>query len=130
MIRRAGRYAWASPYTALGLAVGLVALATGGRVRRLDGVLEFSGGFAKWVVRRLPTGKNTAAFTLGHTVLGQTIDSLDFAHTHELVHVRQFERWGPLMGPAYLGASVWVWLRGGRAYRDNPFEVEAYRIAP
>ena len=43
---------------------------------------------------------------------------------------RQFERWGPLMGPAYLGASAWMWLSGRDAYRDNPFEVQAYREAP
>lgn len=121
---------WASPYSLLGLLIGALGLATGGGVRRLDGVVEFHGGLVRWLVRRLPTGVNTAAITLGHTVLGQTIESLDYAHPHELVHVRQFARWGPLMGPAYLGASAWVWLRGGRAYRDNPFEVQAYREAP
>ena len=30
------------------------------------------------------------------------------------------------MGPAYLLASLYVWLTGGRWYRDNPFEKEAY----
>jgi hypothetical protein len=59
-------------------------------------------------------------------VLGQTEASLDLSYEHELVHVRQFERWGPLMGPAYLLCSLVLWLRGGRAYRDNPFEREAY----
>ena len=40
--------------------------------------------------------------------------------------MRQCERWGPLFLPAYLLASLAVYLRGGRAYRDNPFEREAY----
>ncbi len=66
------------------------------------------------------------AFTLGHTVFGQTDAALDIARSHELVHVRQFERWGPLMGPAYLGCSLVLWLTGRRAYLDNPFEREAF----
>jgi len=45
------------------------------------------------------------------------------------VHVRQYERWGPLFGPAYLGCSLVLWLMGKRAYRDNPFEVEAYDVS-
>jgi hypothetical protein len=77
-------------------------------------------------VRRLPGGQFTMAITLGHTILGQSDASLDVAREHELVHVRQFERWGPLMGPAYLGCSLFIWLVGGRPYRDNPFERQAY----
>jgi hypothetical protein len=50
------------------------------------------------------------AFTLGHTVLGQTDAALDVFRKHEMVHVRQFERWGPFMGPAYLGCSLVLWL--------------------
>ena len=46
------------------------------------------------------------ALTLGHTILGQTDAALDIRRQHERVHVRQFERWGPLMGPAYLGCSL------------------------
>ena len=30
------------------------------------------------------------------------------------------------MGPAYLGASLALWLTGRNAYRDNPFERQAY----
>ena len=66
------------------------------------------------------------AFTLGHTVFGQTDAALDVTHDHERVHVRQFERWGPLMGPAYLGCSLVLWLAGRRPYRDNPFERQAF----
>ena len=66
------------------------------------------------------------AFTLGHTVFGQTDAALDVTHDHERVHVRQFERWGPLMGPAYLGCSLVLWLMGRRPYRDNPFERQAF----
>ena len=89
-------------------------------------MLEFHSGGVKWFLRRLPSGDFTLALTLGHTVLGQTDASLDISRDHEMVHVRQYERWGPLMGPAYLLCSLVIWLRGGEAYRDNPFEREAY----
>ncbi len=64
--------------------------------------------------------------TLGHTVLGRTAAALDMARPHELIHVRQYERWGPLFVPAYLLCSLVIWLRGKDAYRDNPFEREAF----
>jgi hypothetical protein len=118
-------YLWASPYTLLGLAIGLIGLATGGQARIRGPVLQFHSGGVQWLIQRL-LGWDILAITLGHTVLGQTADALDLSHEHELVHVRQFERWGPLMGPAYLLCSLVLWLRGGRAYRDNPFEREAY----
>jgi hypothetical protein len=54
-------------------------------------------------------------------LLGETI-----SRDHEMVHVRQFERWGPLMGPAYLGCSLVLWFMGRRPYHDNPFETQAY----
>jgi hypothetical protein len=41
---------------------------------------------------------------------------------HELAHVAQHERWGPLYYPAYLVASV-------LGYRRNPFERAAVRLA-
>jgi hypothetical protein len=51
---------------------------------------------------------------------------LDFCRSHELVHVRQYERWGVLFIPAYLLCSLVLWLTGRDPYRDNPFEREAY----
>ncbi len=65
--------------------------------------------------------------TLGHVIIGRDRDCLERCRRHEHVHVRQAERWGPLFIPAYLLASAWVAIRGGRAYEDNPFEREAYR---
>lgn len=117
---------WAFPYTLLGLLIGGVGLCTGGQARIRAGVIEFYEGGVKWLIHRLPDGQFVLALTLGHTVLGQTAASLEIAREHELVHVRQFERWGPLMGPAYLLCSLYLWLTGRRAYRDNPFEREAY----
>ena len=117
---------WASPYTLLGLFVGLVGLCTGGRARIRGRTFEFYGGGVKWFLGRFFLGEGAMAFTLGHTILGQTDAALDISRDHELVHVRQYERWGPLMGPVYLGCSFVLWLAGRRAYRDNPFEREAY----
>ncbi len=117
---------WASPYTLLGLLVGTIGLCTRGRVRMRSNVVEFYGGGVKWLLQRFPGGQFPLAITLGHTILGQTDAALDISRDHELVHVRQYERWGPLMGPAYLGCSLVLWLMGRRAYHDNPFEREAY----
>ena len=85
----------------------------------VGGVLLCEG--ASWP-RRL--GWRYRAITFGHVVLA--VDELDQAtFGHELVHVRQYEVWGPLFVPAYGLASVWARLRGGDAYRDNPFEQAA-----
>jgi hypothetical protein len=66
--------------------------------------------------------------TLGHVVL--CIDEIDEATlAHELVHVAQYERWGALFVPCYLGASLLAALRGRDLYRDNPFEIAARRRA-
>lgn len=118
---------WASPYSLLGLLIGGCGLPFGSRGRIRDGAVEFYGGPVAWCVRHLPTGPTTAGITLGHVILGQTDAGLVCVGKHERVHVRQFELWGPLMGPAYLLASAWQWGCGRNAYRDNPFEVEAYK---
>ena len=126
MRRRALRplvYLWASPTTLAGL---LFAPFAGG-VRVVDGVVEIHGGLASLFLRRctlLPGG--ACAMTLGHVVIARTAELHDVTRAHERVHVRQCERWGPLFIPAYLLASLVVKLRGGDAYRDNPFEREAY----
>jgi hypothetical protein len=129
MILRLLAIVWASPYSLLGLLVGSFGICTGGTARIRAGVIEFYGGGVKWFLNCLPGGQFTLAMTLGHTILGQSDAALDISREHELVHVRQYERWGPFMGIAYLGCSLVLWLVGRRAYRDNPFEREAYRKA-
>lgn len=66
------------------------------------------------------------AITFGHVILGRTEAVLDISREHELIHVRQYEKWGPIFGPAYLGCSLLLWLQGKDGYRENPFEREAY----
>lgn len=109
------RYVWAAPASALGVALtpffddryvvrGAV-LAEGARWP----------GRLRWRYR---------AVTFGHVILA--VDELDPATLeHELRHVQQYERWGPLFFPAYAGAAVAARLRGGHLYRDNRFELEA-----
>lgn len=64
------------------------------------------------------------AITFGHVVLCVD-DADDRLMRHERAHVRQFERWGIFLLPAYLGASLWALVRGRHHYRDNLFEIAA-----
>lgn len=109
------RSIWAFPGTFIGL---LLASTFRRRVRRA-GVLLAEG--ASWP-RRI--GWRYRAITFGRVVLCvNEIDETTFAH--ELVHVRQWERWGPLFFLAYPFASMWALVRGRHPYRDNRFEIEA-----
>lgn len=117
---------WASPNTLLGLTWGTIGCLTGGRVRRRGRTIEFWGGAVEWTLRRLPLAHSAAAMTIGHVILGQDLVCLDACRDHEMVHVRQYERWGPLFLPAYAVGSLWAWYKGKHPYYDNPFEREAY----
>ncbi len=64
--------------------------------------------------------------TFGHTILARTEEDVRRTHEHELVHVRQYQRWGVFFVPAYFAASLWLWCTGKDFYRENPFEVEAF----
>lgn len=124
--RRAFAYAWASPTTLLGLVAGAACRAEW-QVR--DGVLEGAGpGVARGFELVAPR-RGIVAMTLGHVVLGRDAIALDETRDHERVHVAQCERWGAAFVPAYLAASAMAWARGGDAYRDNPFEREAWAHA-
>ncbi len=118
---------WALPATIVGLVVGTLSLPWGGRVRIRSGCVEFYGRPLAWLLGRLSVRVSVSAMTLGHVILGRNEVELDEAFRHERVHVHQYERWGPFFVPAYLGVSVYLWLRGRDPYWDNPFEVEAYR---
>lgn len=116
-------YLWAFPTTVLGLVFAPFASS----VQLVDGVIEIHGGLAAMFLRHCTLLRGGAsAMTLGHVVIARTAELLEVTRSHERVHVRQCERWGPLFLPAYLIASLVVLLRGGNAYRDNPFEREAY----
>lgn len=121
-------YLWVLPNTVLGLIVGLLGLATGGKSQWRCGCIEFYGGFVTWALAHLGAGGVTA-MTLGHTIIGQEKSELAIVRDHEQVHVRQYERWGPFFIPVYLGYSFWLWIQKRDCYMENPFEVEAYKLA-
>jgi hypothetical protein len=109
-------YLWAGPNSLVGLAG---ALTTRTRPVRWRGVLLFEdarGGLARFLRWR-----GFAAITLGHVIVANRPLS-DGLLAHELEHVAQHERWGPLYYPAYLLGSV-------RGYQRNPFERAATRAA-
>ena len=109
-------YLWAAPISVAGLLAGL---ASGAVPRLRHGVLLFAParGLTGAVVRR----RGFAAAGLGHVVIALNEPS-DELMAHELVHVRQAERLGPFMAPAYL---VLLAVHG---YRDHPME-RAARLA-
>ena len=108
-------YVWAGPWSLIGLL-----LAPFFRSRRVAGGVVVCEG-AAWPGR---LGWNYSAITFGHVILSVS-DTSESLLRHELVHVRQYEAWGPLFVPAYLAAALWARIRGGSAYRDNAFEVAA-----
>jgi hypothetical protein len=67
--------------------------------------------------------------TLGHVILARDQDCLERSRDHELAHVQQYERWGPLLLPAYWLAGRWLAARGFDSHLDNPFERQAYEQA-
>jgi hypothetical protein len=109
-------YVWAGPNSLVGLLGGLT---TGRRPVRWRGVLLFEDAEAG--LARFLRWRGFAAITLGHVIVTNR-RLTDEILAHELAHVAQSERWGPLYYPAYLLASV-------RGYRRNPFERAAFRTS-
>jgi hypothetical protein len=126
MVERIWSYAWASPNTAIGLALGLVALVFRAQVQSRQGSLEFFGGRLGTLFAAPRLACPFRAVTLGHVILATDSATLDCARAHEHVHVRQYELWGPLFLPAYAASSLWQLACGRRCYRDNWFERQAY----
>lgn len=124
------RYVWAGPTSIIGLAVCFVAWVSGsGTIKVRNGVMEGFGGFITWFLTRgIPGIGSVPAMGLGHVVLAVDARALRKWRAHELVHVRQAERWGPLFLAAYCWSSIAALLRGDDPYYDNVFEREAYGI--
>ena len=121
------RYAWAAPASAVGLALAGLGLWRG-RISLVDGIVEAHGPALAWVLTHMvPLRGGAAAMTFGHVVIARDIKCLESSRAHERVHVRQYERWGPLFIPVYLAASLWAMLRRRHPYFGNPFEIEAFR---
>jgi hypothetical protein len=104
---------WASPLTLIGL---LLAALSGTRP-------EWSAQHRCWVARDVGglsglalRGVGADANAVGHVILCRLPAPPESLIAHELVHVRQAERFGPLLFPLY------VWLGARYGYRDHPLE--------
>jgi hypothetical protein len=110
LLWRAFAYVWASPNTLLGLILGLFSFQ---RPRVVQGVLMFDAS-PRGFVAILKLFRRVAV-TFGHVVLS-SLRVEDRLLAHELHHVWQYERLGPLYLPLYL--LVWIFT----GYREHPFE--------
>ena len=108
---------WSSPLSLLG---ALLAVASLSRPRLKDGVVLCEGD--RGLAHLLLTRRGFRAITLGRFVVATYPMDME-TWVHEMVHVRQQSALGVIYGPLYL-------IRQARfGYMDNPFEVEARRVA-
>lgn len=127
VLRKLALMTWCAPMSALGLIIAIPTLLLGGRIVRTgDAVpaLLAQGAFSDWLLRNHPIGP-IHAITLGQCIVAKRGPMPERLLRHELQHVRQSRRWGPLFPFLYLGSSAWQWLRGRDAYLDNVFEIDA-----
>jgi hypothetical protein len=120
---------WASPLTAAGLLLTLPIVASRGHAQLVRGptvALLVRGPLADFMLRRHPFGAMNA-MAIGHVVIASDDGLSSRVLIHELTHVRQAARWGPLFPFAYLASSAWAAWRGKDAYWHNRFEVAARR---
>ena len=110
------RILWTSPNSLIGLSL----LPFFRRRRVARGVLLGEG--AHWPRR---FGWRYSAITFGHVVLSVDEPIPERVLEHELVHVKQYEIFGPLYLLFYVLASLVALARGGHHYRDNVFERHA-----
>lgn len=124
---------WAAPFSILGLLIGL-----------LTGSLPYTtrGGavicrMSKFLLWFFPKDFHVAAFTWGWVIftrrdLEDRKPSMNGATDrrlvrHEMEHVRQAMRWGPLFPLLYLGSMAVAEAQGKRPYADCYFERAARR---
>lgn len=120
LVGQVAAIAWSAPLTLVGLATATLS----GVRPRWDGsrgclVATGVGGPSGMALRVVGAGANT----IGQIVLCTSDTPSEALLDHEAVHVRQAERLGPLLVPAYL------WLNALHGYRDNPLEHAARRGA-
>jgi hypothetical protein len=109
-------YVWASPNTLIGLVFGALSFQ---RPRVANGIVVFDrhARGSLWMLERF----RRSAITYGHVVASNRPLEGSLL-VHELHHVRQYERLGPLYLPLYV--LIWIFM----GYRGHPFE-EAARLA-
>lgn len=120
---------WAAPITFIALPLAAIIHLFGGQIRSNGEAFEATGGCATQLLRLMNPWALVEAITLGHLIIARDIDLANRLRSHELVHVRQYQRWGVLFPFAYLASSAWAALRGECPYRGNVFEREAFTAA-
>ena len=123
------RYCWVLPVSCIGILLIPFVLFSGGTVSIAAGVIEAEGGILRFLLSRRPPHFTIDAITIGHVIFGKNRKSLIRCRNHERVHVRQYERWGLLFPLLYLLSSAAAMVRGMDPYRDNRFELEAFRAS-
>jgi hypothetical protein len=120
---------WAAPCSAIGTVLAGLLLLAGGKAKWSCGALEVAYRENQAGCGRLARNLPFRGIVFGHVILAVTRDELLSIGAHERVHVRQYERWGPLFFFAYGASSLWQLLQGRGAYRDNHFEVQARALS-
>ena len=118
---------WALPLSLFGVMLALPVRMLHGRIDRVASnvpALLVRGPLADRLLARHPFGPMTA-MAIGHIIIVRQHDLTPQTLAHELAHVRQSARWGPVFPFAYLAASAWAMLHGRQAYWHNHFEIAA-----
>ena len=111
---------WASPYTALGVAVGAIAVMLGARAQFGRNALEFlDNPFIAFVGKAAITLGNTIHYAPGRApedrVRRYDRAGIVTLGEHERAHTLQYERWGPLFLPVYVACWLpWIPPAGNR----------------
>ena len=118
---------WALPLSLLGLLLVLPIYMVHGRIEKVSAAvpaLLVHGQLGDRLLAHHPFGP-MAAMAIGHIIIARRHGLTPHILRHELTHVRQAARWGPLFPLAYLAASAWALLQGRQAYWHNHFEIAA-----
>ena len=126
------QFLWALPLTALGALLLIVTWLFDRK--QCVATAQYAQAAIVFVVHGKLLGKllchhplgNMQAVALGCCIVAQDEACAQRTLRHELVHVGQALRWGPLFPFAYVLASLWAWASGGDLYLDNVFERAAY----
>ena len=119
LIKTMGLWIWCLPNNAIGFVAGLGGRYTYDQFHRT--VVNVGG----WFPNLLYQTTRTPALALGDLILTPKRAFLDGrTYAHELGHVDQYRKLGPLFLPLYGVGAIWGKLRGD-AHDANPFEVDA-----
>lgn len=124
-LAKALKLIWAAPCSVVGGVLGAGVVLLGGQVKPSHGTLEFTFRNSDESCGKLSRSLPFRAITFGHVIIAVTENDLQHSREHELVHVRQYERWGMAFFVAYPASSLWQLLRGRDAYWNNCFEIQA-----